>query len=344
MAVKENKLDNEIKKLEEEIKSNILKNIYFFFGEEKYLKSYYKNMIIENVLGESEKEMNLEVITKETYNANTIKEKIDTAPFFSQKRIVILDEIGIFNKGELSECLLNVPNETIVIILEEKTKAQVDEANDKKEEKFQLSKIKENKEKVGIINFNEATDNILINKIKEIAQEEKKKIDASCMRYLIERIGTSLSDIENEMKKLCMFLLDRKDITKDDIDAVCSIKLEEKIFDMISDLTDKNAVSAMKKYKSMIASGEAPIGMLSLIIWQYTMIYECKIAMEENKAIFEIMDLLGAKEYPIKKAMSLASKMNKTKLIEIIKDCNETSKTILKDPTSIEILMYKIAI
>ena len=46
--------------------------------------------------------MNYDIITEEKYSFERIRESINTLPFFAEKRVVLLNEINILNKNELS--------------------------------------------------------------------------------------------------------------------------------------------------------------------------------------------------------------------------------------------------
>lgn len=348
--MQQDELQVSLKKLEEELQRNEYKNLYLFFGVEKNLKNVYKNMIIESALGEAERDMNLVVLNKDSYNASEAENSIISAPFFSEKRILVLDEVNIFSRDELNDYLTNIPDETIVIVLEEsKTKTQKGKKSDDEEEvtdgAFDLTKLKAHKnvkDRFTQINFDKATEGIISAKVLSICEENGITMNRNVLNYLVERAGTDLTTLENETKKLCAYAMNKKEITKEDVTLLVSEKLEETVFSLIEDMTQKNMTGVQNKYKALLAAGNDERAIMPLIAWQYSLIFEVKLALEEKKTILEICNATGQKEYPVKKAESVARKMTLEKLKNIVKMCNETTMDFYKGEVNLDLLIDKI--
>ncbi|MCQ2979305.1 MAG: DNA polymerase III subunit delta [Clostridia bacterium] len=325
------------------------KNLYFLFGEEKYLKNEMKTSIINHYLGDAEKDMNLEIINKDTYLSDEIGDKINSVPFFSDARVVILDEIDFRSKGELYDILLSMPDTTIVVVIEEK-KNKTKDGDDKEDNtssSFDYTKFKKEanvKDKIVEVDTDKDKDQVTINRVKEICEEYSIKINNVNVSYLLNKTGNDMFNITNETKKLCMYVLDKKEITKDDIDLLINDQLEEKIFDLIDALTRKNMTEVQKIYRALLTSGNDERQMLPLIAWQYMLIYEVKLALDEKKSVQEIIKVTGQKEYPIKKAMTVANQkgMTKEKLQKIIGMCNDQAIGFSQGIENLDIVIDKI--
>lgn len=344
-----------INELDKEFSEGRYKNLYLLFGKEKNLIDEYKNKIINSALSDAERDMNLEIINKDNYDPSDISNIINSVPFFSERRVIVFDTINFLNHSELYDMFLSIPEETIIIVLEEdikknsKGKNDSDDGDDEEENtssssSFDLTKFKKeiDKEKFMQINFDKATDNIVEQKVLNIFDEYNLKISKLNINYLSERTGGDLNTIINEASKLANYAKGKKEVTKDDIDLLVAEKLEETIFDLINDLTNKNMTGVQKKYKALLYAGNADRAIMPLVAWQYMLIYEVKLGMLENKSQKEIETLTGQKTFTINKASNIARKIDVNKLKAIIRLCNEVSIGFTKGDNNFDLLLDKI--
>ena len=88
-------VSQEVKNLQEDIKTGKFKNAYLLFGEEAYLKIQYKEKLI-HALNPDDDTMNF---TKYEGKGIEVREMIDlceTMPFFADHRVVLVENSGFF--------------------------------------------------------------------------------------------------------------------------------------------------------------------------------------------------------------------------------------------------------
>lgn len=86
-------VSQEVKNLQEDIKTGKFKNAYLLFGEEAYLKIQYKEKLI-HALNPDDDTMNF---TKYEGKGIEVREMIDlceTMPFFADHRVVLVENSG----------------------------------------------------------------------------------------------------------------------------------------------------------------------------------------------------------------------------------------------------------
>ena len=104
-------VSQEVKNLQEDIKTGKFKNAYLLFGEEAYLKIQYKEKLI-HALNPDDDTMNF---TKYEGKGIEVREMIDlceTMPFFADHRVVLVENSGFFkNKcDELADYMKTLPD------------------------------------------------------------------------------------------------------------------------------------------------------------------------------------------------------------------------------------------
>ena len=113
-------VSQEVKNLQEDIKTGKFKNAYLLFGEEAYLKIQYKEKLI-HALNPDDDTMNF---TKYEGKGIEVREMIDlceTMPFFADHRVVLVENSGFFkNKcDELADYMKTLPDYLRLVFVEE---------------------------------------------------------------------------------------------------------------------------------------------------------------------------------------------------------------------------------
>lgn len=66
----------------------------------------------------------------------------------------------------------------------------------------------------------------------------------------IEKTGTDMSNISMELEKVVCYTLDKDQITTEDVEAVCTPKITNKIFDMVDAIAKKTGRSIILVLRS----------------------------------------------------------------------------------------------
>lgn len=108
-----------MQRITEDIKTGQLKQIYLLYGEERYLIRQYRDRLIEALLNGGS-EMNLNRYEGKGVMVPEIIEMAETLPFFSDRRVIILENTELFKSGgdKLSEYLKNPAQSSSFILVE----------------------------------------------------------------------------------------------------------------------------------------------------------------------------------------------------------------------------------
>lgn len=115
-----------LKVIENDIKSRSFKRAYLIYGEEDYLVKKYTGLLKNNIVSEDNAVMNTEVFEGNDCNVDKIIGAGDTAPFFSDYRLVVISNSGLFKDGrkadstEIAEAVKNIPEDCVYLFTNEK--------------------------------------------------------------------------------------------------------------------------------------------------------------------------------------------------------------------------------
>ncbi len=318
--------------LNEDIKSGQLKRLYLLYGEEAYLRKQYKDRLKDAIIGDDT--MNYHYYEGKNIVIGEIIDLAETMPFFADKRLIIMENTGLFKSGgeQLAE-YLTAQAETVSFVFVE---TEVDKRS-------KLFKTVQSKGRA--IEFGEQDEATLKRWILGMMKKEGKNISQNALHHLLEMTGTDMENIRKETEKLFCYCMDKDVIEIADIDEICVKRLSNHIFDMVSAIADKKQQKALELYYELLALKEPPMRILFLIARQFNLLLQVKELQKkgfQNKAIGERVGLPG---FIAGKYVTQSSRFKKEELRRAVEACVEAEEAIktgrMNDTMSVELLIVE---
>lgn len=251
-------------------------------------------------------------ITKYDLSIDSLKSILDdsmTISLFEDNKMIVVNNSNIFNRGKsddnvdlLVQYLSNPNPSTIIVFIN--PNATIDSTK-------KISKLI--KEKGVVKELNASSPNEVI---KEICTGYK--INRDCINLLIDRVGNNISIIESELKKLMIYKIEDKVITKEDIINLTSVNIDTDIFKFIDYIIQKEKDMAMKIYNEMIKQGEEPIKIIALLASKFRLMYQAVELTRSGCSQQDISSTLGVHIYPVKLAIQAGLKYNNKLLLNYL--------------------------
>lgn len=322
-----------MQKLNEEIKSGQLKQVYLLCGEEDYLRRQYKDKLKAALMGDGDS-MNYHYYEGKDINIGEIIDLAETLPFFSDRRVIIIENSGLFKRGgeQLAEYLKEV-SETAFFVLVEK---EIDKRS-------KLYKAVSTKGR--IVEFKAQDENVLKRWILGTLKKENKKITEKDLQFFLEKTGTGMENISKELEKLLCYCMDKEVITGDDIETVCTRQINNQIFDMINAIAEKRRKEAMGLYYDLLTLKEPPLRILFLLARQFNILLQVKELSKKGYSAKTIGENVGLPSFIAGKYMNQAAKFASADLRLAVNDCVEAEEAVktgkIDDVLSVELLLIK---
>lgn len=277
-----------MKVIREQIKSGNFKQFYLLYGSEEYLKKLYRDKLKAAIL-KSDNEMNYSHFDGKEADPVKIAESANTLPFFSDYRLIVVEESGFFkSQNELSGLIENIPESTIIIFVE----SEVDKRN-------RLFKLVRDKGTVSEMNGLDEK-NLKLFVVSQLEQEGKK-ITEALVDYLLDKTGADMINICNEAQKIISYTGDRDIIRKEDIDAVVTTQITGKIFQMIDAIGSKQTGRALTLYYDLLSVREKPMSILFLITRHFNILLQVKDLQSRGCAPASISEMVGIPPFSVNK-------------------------------------------
>ena len=109
-----------MKTIDNDIKDGRIKKAYLLYGEERYLIRQYRDKLI-NAIVQPDDTMNFSSFEGAEVNQKEIIDLAETLPFFAEKRLILIEDTGMFKKGgeDLAEYMPTAPDTTFFVFVEE---------------------------------------------------------------------------------------------------------------------------------------------------------------------------------------------------------------------------------
>ncbi len=300
------------KELKSSLKTKIENCYILSCGKDKediFLKSSCINNL-KNAIIKGQTDFNLNVFTTENISANGLKNALNTLPFFSERKMVLIKENEPIKDKEIIDCianfLSNIVQTTVLVI-------------DKCEESGLESLTKLNG--VTVVDCQRVDREILRAFILKRCREEQFKIDENAINCLIDFCDGYMTRISIELDKLISFKFQEKSIFEFDVLENVNKSDEYQIFELTNAISNKNSEKALFIVDDIIKNKKNVSAILSLIYSQIRRLFYVKISKESNA---ELAKSLEIKEYAVKMLKLQAEKMSAKKLKEMLYLCKNT--------------------
>lgn len=321
-----------MKQLNEDIKTGQLKKVYLLWGQEAYLRKQYRDRLRSALAGEDT--MNCHYFQGKDTDTGEIIDLAETLPFLAPRRVIIVEDSGLFKKGgeALAEYLKRAADAAYFVFIEEEV--------DKRSRLYKAVK-----ETGRITEFSVQDENTLCRWIAGMAAREKKGITEHSIRYFLEKTGTDMANIRMELEKLFCYTADRNTITEEDIDKICTRKVSNQIFDMISALAEKKQKKALALYYDLLALKEPPMRILFLIGRQFNLLMQVKECRKKGYDNRTIAGKTGLRDFLVGKYAAQASRFPTDGLKKAVNACVETEEKVktggINDVLGVELLIIE---
>ena len=299
-----------MKSIDNDIKSGQLKQVYLLYGEETYLIRQYRDKL-KKVMVSDEDTMNFSAFSGEDINPKEIIDLAETLPFFADRRVILMEDSGLFKKSgigdELAEYLPEMPETTFFIFVEA--------AVDKRTKIFKaLGK------KGSTVEFKKQTDDVLARWVGGRIRKEGKGMTQAAYNLFISKTGTDMENIDKELEKLICYCLDKEMIEVTDVVAVTTEQIQNKVFDMVDAIAGHQQKRALDLYYDLLALKEPAMRIMFLITQQFQRMMVVKSMSNQGFGNKDIATKAGCPEWAVRKYQGQCRSFTMEQLKQAIKD------------------------
>ncbi len=178
-----------------------------------------------------------------------------------------------------------------------------------------------------------------------ILGKEGKKITRQTMEYFLAMVGDDMENIRTELEKLVSYTWGREVVTDQDVEAVCTVRISNRIFEMVAAIANRQGKKAMELYEGLLALKEPPMRILFLIARQFNQILQVKELAGQGMDRNAIASKLKIQPFIVGKATAQARQFSHSQILSYVNLCVEAEEAVksgkLEGRIAVEMLIAK---
>lgn len=305
-----------------ELKKNIIKPIYLFYGSEEYLKRKAIQLMRSGIAGDSD----MDISVLDGAGADEVIRACETLPMFSAKRLVLAMNCDNFFAGrqkaeenkKLAKYLIpeTFPPHTCLAFI---TNVEQEPKNDV------CGAVK----KSGcLVELTTPDDRQLILWLKKNTSCGAN-IGDTAARLLLDTSGKELIVLQNEIEKLSAYARNRE-ITCDDIRKMAARNLDTDVFKMAAAFLEGKPGQGMEILQLLLREGQEPQSILGVLALKLRELFRAKAYLEQGMDENAAVAAMGGSRYFAQMAVKLSRKYATSKLsfaLQRLADMDHAVKT-----------------
>ncbi len=326
---------DDMKTIDNDIKTGQLKRAYLLYGQERYLVRQYRDKLIKAMIPEGDT-MNLSRYEGEDIDQEEIIDQAETLPFFAEHRLILIEDSGLFKKSgeQLAEYMPQAPETTSFLFVEE--------GIDKR------SKMYKTLVKFGsAVEFGEQKDDVLSRWVVGRLRKEGKEITQAAYRLFIEKTGTDMENIDHEMEKLICYCMDKETVTPEDVEAVTTEQIQNKVFDMVDAIASHQQKKALDLYYDLLALKEPAMRIMYLVTRQFHLLLTVKAMTNQGFGNKDIAGKAGCPDWAVRKYQAQCRDYSLEQLKQAVRDGTEFEEAVktgrLDERMAVELFIVQYA-
>ena len=294
--------------LKKHVQSNDLYCCYNLYGDDSFLIDSGINFFFNYV---AKDELSRTKLSAENFDAKNLISILNTSSFFGGKKVVLIKDVDADKDKQIIDAILKYqqnPNFANILLISSKNPL----FDEKKLQNFnKTSKFLCN------IDCNRLDNSYIFVRINAVLQAQNCTMTDEAKWLLINYTNAYLSRIELELSKLISYAGARQ-ITENDVKLLVKKELEYSVFELTESLGQGNEQKTYEIFNDMMADKKMAPSVFGLIQNHFRRMFFSAITPKTNA---QIAEMLGVKEYAVKKAKEQSQNFTKVNLKNIVDLC-----------------------
>ncbi|MDD6807590.1 MAG: DNA polymerase III subunit delta [Oscillospiraceae bacterium] len=294
------------KTLWQNIQSENYLPVYLVTGTDGYLKQQYVSLFADRVVPAGLEAFNLHKFEGDVTEVDEIATCVEALPAMCEKTCVIVHDLPFSGLTEdeqekMLTMLRDLPDTCVLVFWQ-------DTENISQRTTFGKDVVNLIDKAGAVCTIDKRTQKDLTAFVVKECKKNEREIDYDTALYFVQAVGDDMSNLINEIEKVCFYT--NSAITVKDIDAVAIKSLEATTFKMLDYLVDNDFENAYKMLGVLFDQKTDPILIVGAIVSSYVDMYRAKIAVESGHSI---KDVKAAYPSVYKSDFRLKSALNRSK-------------------------------
>src|SRR6202167_3280588 len=260
-----------------ELVSRQLKPAYVLGGDEAFFRKRCRDAILEHLIAPDTRDFGLFEFDLAETSLNEVLDRARTPSLMAPFQVFFVRGVkALFGRGSNNDKIAAIeaycknPNpQALLVFVADHISIPANARRMEMTDKDRYQKIREELGPFcGIVELSRVEEGEAVRWIGEYCAARQVKMDADGARELVDALGGDMMMASNELKKLILYVGDRRKITLGDVETMVLAAKQRSLYQLTDAVSSKNAVRALEMLDAMLSTGEgeeAAIGHLFML-------------------------------------------------------------------------------
>jgi DNA polymerase-3 subunit delta len=277
----------EYKEVIRNIQSGTIFPVYFFFGDEDFIKDRLINEIMESVVDPQARDFNCDRFSADQIDGETLVSLALSYPMMSDKRLVIVKNIQKYSVSDKNRILsyIQAPLESTCLIM---TGGKID-----RRQKFYADFTK----KCQWVECKPLYENQAIDWLKRLFSSKGVNISDEAAVLLVNQVGISMWALYNEAEKLLTFAWEKKELGLEEVSSAVGFYRKYNAWNLTDAVMRRDKKTAYEILKRILDEGQSPIGLIIDLTRRFILLLKIRTLLDRGVTQHEVSRSLHFKPF-----------------------------------------------
>ena len=260
-------------KLAQDIDRGVLNSVYFFYGPEELLKEEAVQSLIQRLVQPELRDFNLDILYGDETDGAQIADRVSALPMMAERRVVVVrnvNELALQDRRSLLEYLETTFGKKKLLEHQKKRFEHICLIMTAPDVDLRKGFYRDLKKVVNCVNFALLKEEKIPEWVRQRARQYGKSINAQAIQLLGDGIGSNLIALDNELRKLAIYVGERDEIGPQDVKAVVGELRVHTVFEFCDAVGFQDLPKAMALLTRMLEAGITPFHLMGTLRWHFS--------------------------------------------------------------------------
>ncbi|PWB48968.1 MAG: DNA polymerase III subunit delta [Candidatus Methylomirabilota bacterium] len=250
-------------------------SVYCLYGEEDYRREQVLNQLLDALLQEGMRDLNLDQIRPGETGSGSILGSARTLPFLAPRRVILIRDVEGLSRDQQEELLayLNEPCPTSCLVLVAK----------RLDLRTRLAAVLQ--KKGVLLRFDRPEADSLKESLTAAARERGVRLQPEAVSLLLALVGDDVRQLIYNLERLILFVGEREEIGESEVAALVGETRVRSIFQLTDAVSSRNLDPALRCLTSLLESGEEPLAIIGMLARQIRLLIRAKSLREQSATV-----------------------------------------------------------
>lgn len=297
----------DLRKLQQRLEKQSPSPVYVLCGDESFLVEESVSLLKSKVLNEASLDFNYSAFVAGEVSGAEVRDAVEMLPMMADRRLVIMRGVETLKDKDWEALydIIDQPVDSTVFVM-------TCETLDKRKKPYK--KLSKNSVWVELAR---PYENQMPQWIEYLCYRHELSISSEGTALLVQFVGASLTELNNEIEKLKNFIGDRQHIEESDILQVVSRSRVDRIFDLTDAIGRRDKAKALTLLAHLLEQGQSEVGAVALLSRHFRILSQIRLFSPQGLSGPKLAAKVGVPQFLLNNYLGQAKVWGEAKLSQM---------------------------